>query len=165
MENYDIYPAKPHIEKVKIESNWGLTAFSLVLFVGVFLLLFKDEIVIKGARTHNLRNINLTIPRNKMVVISGLSGKLLSSDSYPETLPENLQVIVEHIYSQIESASTAISKNEKNLPKRLKNLILKKDLVQIILQDLRQKNFDIFTANFSAKKLTTKFKFLFRALR
>ena len=44
MENYDIYPAKPHIEKVKIESNWGLTAFSLVLFVGVFLLLFKDEI-------------------------------------------------------------------------------------------------------------------------
>jgi len=30
MENYDIYPAKPHIEKVKIESNWGLTAFSLV---------------------------------------------------------------------------------------------------------------------------------------
>ena len=44
MENYDIYPAKPHIEKVKIESNWGLTAFSLVVFVGVFLLLFKDEI-------------------------------------------------------------------------------------------------------------------------
>ncbi len=44
MENYDIYPAKPHIEKVKIESNWGLTAFSLVLFIGVFLLLFKDEI-------------------------------------------------------------------------------------------------------------------------
>ena len=44
MEDYDIYPAKPHIEKVKIESNWGLTAFSLVLFVGVFLLLFKDEI-------------------------------------------------------------------------------------------------------------------------
>lgn len=44
MENYDIYPSKPHIEKVKIESNWGLTAFSLVLFVGIFLLLFKDEI-------------------------------------------------------------------------------------------------------------------------
>ena len=44
MEDYDIYPAKPHIEKVKIESNWGLTVFSLVLFVGVFLLLFKDEI-------------------------------------------------------------------------------------------------------------------------
>ena len=44
MENYDIYPSKPHIEKVKIESNWGLTAFSLVLFIGVFLLLFKDEI-------------------------------------------------------------------------------------------------------------------------
>ena len=44
MENYDIYPAKPHIEKVKIESNWGLTFFSLVLFVGTFLFLFRDQI-------------------------------------------------------------------------------------------------------------------------
>jgi len=32
------------IEKVKIESNWGLTFFSLVLFVGTFLFLFKDQI-------------------------------------------------------------------------------------------------------------------------
>jgi stage IV sporulation protein FB len=44
MEKYDIYPSKPHIEKVKIQSNWGLTALSIVLFLGVFLLLFKDEI-------------------------------------------------------------------------------------------------------------------------
>ena len=44
MEKYDIYPSKPHIEKVKIQSNWGLTALSIVLFLGFFLLLFKDEI-------------------------------------------------------------------------------------------------------------------------
>ena len=44
MEKYDIYPSKPHIEKVKIESNWGLTAFSLMLFVGVFLLLFSEDL-------------------------------------------------------------------------------------------------------------------------
>ena len=44
MEQYDIYPSKPIIEKVKVESNWGLTAFSLVLFVGVFLLIFSDEL-------------------------------------------------------------------------------------------------------------------------
>ena len=33
-----------------------------------------DEIVIKGARENNLKNINLTIPRDKLVVITGLSG-------------------------------------------------------------------------------------------
>ena len=34
----------------------------------------KENIVIKGAKEHNLKNINLTIPRNKLVVITGLSG-------------------------------------------------------------------------------------------
>ena len=44
MEEFDVYPQKPLIEKVKIESNWGLTFFSLVLFVGTFLFLFKDQL-------------------------------------------------------------------------------------------------------------------------
>jgi len=39
----------------------------------------KDAIVIKGARQHNLKNINVTIPRNKLVVITGLSGSGKSS--------------------------------------------------------------------------------------
>ena len=33
-----------------------------------------DKIAIKGARQHNLKNINLEIPKNKLVVITGLSG-------------------------------------------------------------------------------------------
>jgi len=33
-----------------------------------------DKIVVKGARTHNLKNISVEIPRNKMVVFTGLSG-------------------------------------------------------------------------------------------
>ena len=33
-----------------------------------------DKIVIKGAREHNLKNINLEIPKNKLVVITGVSG-------------------------------------------------------------------------------------------
>ena len=44
MEEFDIYPQKPLIDKVQIESNWGLTFFSLVLFVGTFLFLFKDQL-------------------------------------------------------------------------------------------------------------------------
>lgn len=34
----------------------------------------SDKIVIQGAKVHNLKNISLKIPRNKLVVITGLSG-------------------------------------------------------------------------------------------
>ena len=34
----------------------------------------NNEIIIKGAKEHNLKNINLKIPRDKLVVITGLSG-------------------------------------------------------------------------------------------
>jgi hypothetical protein len=44
MGEFDLYPEKPIIEKVKIESNWGLTAFTIVLFVGTFLLIFSEEL-------------------------------------------------------------------------------------------------------------------------
>ena len=33
-----------------------------------------DKIIIKGAREHNLKNINLEIPKNKLIVITGVSG-------------------------------------------------------------------------------------------
>ena len=39
----------------------------------------NDKIIIKGAKEHNLKNINLEIPRDKMVVITGLSGSGKSS--------------------------------------------------------------------------------------
>lgn len=34
----------------------------------------NDKIIIKGAKEHNLKNIDLEIPRDKLVVITGLSG-------------------------------------------------------------------------------------------
>ena len=34
----------------------------------------QDKIIIKGAKEHNLKNINLEIPRDKLVVLTGLSG-------------------------------------------------------------------------------------------
>lgn len=34
----------------------------------------NDKIVIKGAKEHNLKNIDLEIPRDKLVVVTGLSG-------------------------------------------------------------------------------------------
>ena len=34
----------------------------------------NENIVIKGAREHNLKNVDVTLPRNKLVVMTGLSG-------------------------------------------------------------------------------------------
>ena len=45
----------------------------------------NDKIIIKGAREHNLKNIDLTIPRNKLIVMTGLSGSGKSSLAF-ETL-------------------------------------------------------------------------------
>ncbi len=38
-----------------------------------------EQIRIRGARTHNLKNVNLDLPRHKLVVITGLSGSGKSS--------------------------------------------------------------------------------------
>ncbi|MDF2572960.1 MAG: uvrA, partial [Sporomusa sp.] len=38
-----------------------------------------DSIIVKGARQHNLKNIDITIPRDQLVVITGLSGSGKSS--------------------------------------------------------------------------------------
>ena len=39
----------------------------------------NDAIIIRGAREHNLKNIDVTIPRDKLVVMTGLSGSGKSS--------------------------------------------------------------------------------------
>jgi excinuclease ABC subunit A len=39
----------------------------------------SDKIIVRGAREHNLKNINVEIPRDKLVVITGLSGSGKSS--------------------------------------------------------------------------------------
>tara|TARA_S200000501_G_scaffold25072_2_gene21752 strand:+ start:48003 stop:50831 length:2829 start_codon:yes stop_codon:yes gene_type:complete len=58
---------------------------------------FVDKIVIKGARQHNLKNINLTIPRNKLVVITGLSGSGKSSLAFDTIYAEGQRRYVESL--------------------------------------------------------------------
>ncbi len=45
-----------------------------------------DKIEVRGARTHNLKNINLVIPRDKLIVVTGLSGSGKSSPLAFDTL-------------------------------------------------------------------------------
>ncbi len=56
-----------------------------------------EEIVIKGARTHNLKNIDLTIPRNKMIVFTGLSGSGKSSLAFDTIFAEGQRRYVESL--------------------------------------------------------------------
>ncbi len=57
----------------------------------------EDSIKIKGARTHNLKNINLEIPRNKLVVITGLSGSGKSSLAFDTIFAEGQRRYIESL--------------------------------------------------------------------
>ena len=58
-----------------------------------------DKISIRGARTHNLRNLSLTIPRNKLVVITGRSGSGKSSLAFDTLYAEGQRRYVESLSS------------------------------------------------------------------
>ena len=56
-----------------------------------------DEIRIRGARTHNLKNISLDLPRNRLVVITGLSGSGKSSLAFDTLYAEGQRRYVESL--------------------------------------------------------------------
>ena len=89
----------------------------------------NDKIVIKGARVHNLKNVDLEIPKNKLVVFTGLSGSGKSSLAFDTIYAEGQRRYVESLSSyarqflgimekpdvdQIEGLSPAISIDQKS---------------------------------------------------
>ena len=59
----------------------------------------KDKIIVKGARQHNLKNINIEIPRDQLVVITGLSGSGKSSLAFDTIYAEGQRRYVESLSS------------------------------------------------------------------
>jgi len=57
----------------------------------------EKGIVIQGARQNNLKNINLTLPRNKLIVFSGLSGSGKSSLAFDTIYAEGQRKYVESL--------------------------------------------------------------------
>jgi len=56
-----------------------------------------DEIIIRGAREHNLKNINLNLPRNALIVFTGLSGSGKSSLAFDTIYAEGQRRYVESL--------------------------------------------------------------------
>ncbi len=90
----------------------------------------QDKLVIRGAREHNLKNIDVTIPRDKLVVITGLSGSGKSSLAFDTIYAEGQRRYVESLSAyarqflgqmekpdveQIEGLSPAISIDQKGV--------------------------------------------------
>ena len=59
----------------------------------------NDKIVIKGAKVHNLKNISLEIPRDKLIVVTGLSGSGKSSLAFDTLYAEGQRRYVESLSS------------------------------------------------------------------
>ena len=59
----------------------------------------NDKIVIRGAREHNLKNINLTLPREKLIVMTGLSGSGKSSLAFDTIYADGQRRYVESLSS------------------------------------------------------------------
>lgn len=90
----------------------------------------QDKIVVRGAREHNLKNIDVEIPRNQLVVISGLSGSGKSSLAFDTIFAEGQRRYVESLSAyarqflgqmekpdvdQIEGLSPAVSIDQKGV--------------------------------------------------
>lgn len=58
-----------------------------------------SKIVVKGARTHNLKNINVELPRNKMIAVTGLSGSGKSSFAFDTIFAEGQRRYIESLSS------------------------------------------------------------------
>ncbi len=91
--------------------------------------MIHDEIVVKGAREHNLKDIDVAIPREKLVVITGLSGSGKSSLAFDTIYAEGQRRYVESLSAyarqflglmekpdvdQIDGLSPAISIDQKS---------------------------------------------------
>ncbi len=101
----------------------------IISFCSGLLLYFMDTIKIQGARTHNLKNIDLELPRDKLIVITGLSGSGKSSLAFDTIYAEGQRRYVESLSSyarqflsmmekpdidHIEGLSPAISIEQKS---------------------------------------------------
>ena len=72
-----------------------------------------QNIVIKGARSHNLKNIDVTIPRDKLIVITGLSGSGKSTLAFDTIFAEGQRRYVESLSAYARQFLTRMERKKK----------------------------------------------------
>ena len=98
----------------------------------------QDKLIIRGARAHNLKNVNVEIPRDKLVVVTGLSGSVKSSLAFDTIYAEGQRRYVESLSAyarmflgnmekpdvdSIEGLSPAISIDQKTTSKNPRSTV------------------------------------------
>ena len=73
---------------------------------------YEENIEVRGARVHNLKNIDVTIPREKLVVITGLSGSGKSSLAFDTIYAEGQRRYIETFSPFMTSANLSASVSE-----------------------------------------------------
>ena len=63
----------------------------------------KDQLIVKGARQHNLKNIDISLPRDKFIVLTGLSGSGKSSLAFDTIYAEGQRRYVESLSAYARS--------------------------------------------------------------
>ncbi len=81
--------------------------------------LVSDKIYVKGAKVHNLKNIDVEIPRKKLVVITGLSGSGKSSLAFDTLYAEGQRRYVESLSSYARQFLDRISRPKVDFIKGL----------------------------------------------
>ena len=79
------------------------------------------KIVIKGAKEHNLKNVSLEIPKEKLIVITGLSGSGKSSLAFDTIYAEGQRRYVESLSSYARQFLDKMKKPKVDLNRRFKS--------------------------------------------
>jgi excinuclease ABC subunit A len=80
-----------------------------------------DYIRVRGARTHNLKNINVDLPRNRLVVVTGLSGSGKSSLAFDTLYAEGQRRYVESLSAYARQFLQIMEKPDVDLIHRTKS--------------------------------------------
>lgn len=112
--------------------------YNLYLLIDVSFFMANDKIIVKGAKIHNLKNIDVEIPKNKFTVITGLSGSGKSSLAFDTIYAEGQRRYVESLSTyarnflqlmekpdveSIEGLSPAISIDQKTAPRNPRSTV------------------------------------------
>ena len=81
-----------------------------------------NEIKIKGARTHNLKNIDLNLPKNNLITITGLSGSGKSSLAFDTIFAEGQRRYVESLSAYARQFLSMVDKPDVDKIEGLRNI-------------------------------------------